>query len=380
MRRASTTLATIVLSLLAIGIVMLASVSSVKGTESFADPYYFLKRQLIWLLVSALVGLAIARFDYHWWQRLAMPALVGALTLLALVFVPKIGMEIKGSARWLRLGPMSLQPSETAKFAVIVAMSAWMSAIGPRTARFREGLLAPLSGLGVVAALILREPDFGTTVLIVATGMLIMFVGGTRVGYLLTAGALGAAGFLYAVMRDPVRAKRILAFLMPEKYPDVHYHLAQSKIAFVNGGLFGVGLGNSIQKHLYLPEAHTDFIFAIIGEELGLAATWTIVALFLGILVCGTVISFRAPDKFGKLLSFGAMMTIVLQAAINMGVVTGCLPTKGIALPFISYGGSSLLASTACVALLMNVASHAESEEEDVPTRAIRDGAHRFSP
>ena len=247
--------------------------------------------------------------------------------------------------------------------------------IGRRAATFRAGLLYPVVGLSAVLGMLILEPDFGTTLLTGAVGMLILFAGGTRFGYLVVTSVLGGCGFVLAVMRDPVRLNRILAFILPERYPATAYHLAQSKYAFINGGWFGVGLGNSIQKHLYLPEAHTDFILAIIGEELGFLATILVVCLFGGIVVCGMVISLRAPDSFGRLLAFGFTVLIALQAAINIGVVTGCLPTKGLPLPFLSYGGSSLVSTLAGVGVLLNVAHHAE-QEGDEHTRPIKDRWH----
>jgi cell division protein FtsW len=271
---------------------------------------------------------------------------------------------------------MSVQPSEFAKLGMIVVLAAWMARVGRRSDRFREGFMLPVMGLGVVLALIILEPDFGTTLVTGAVGMAMLFVAGTRLSHLLVAGALGLSGFILAVMRDPVRTMRILAFVMPEQYPEVARHLAQSKIAFIRGGLFGVGLGNSIQKQFYLPEAHTDFILAIVGEELGFIATVVVAALFLGFVICGMVISFRAQDIFGRLLGFGITMMIALQAAINIGVVTGCLPTKGLPLPFISYGGSSLLVSVAGVCILLNIAQH--HAVGDAHTRSIKDSGHRF--
>lgn len=378
MRKISSALIVIVVLLLSIGVVMLASTSSVRGTVAFDDPYHFLKRQLAWLVVAIGAGLGASKFDYHWWQKIALPLAVLSLVFLALVFVPGIGVEVGGSRRWLHAGPFSVQPSELAKLAVIIGLSAWMTHIGRRAATFRAGLLYPVVGLSAVLGMLILEPDFGTTLLTGAVGMLILFAGGTRFGYLVVTSVLGGCGFVLAVMRDPVRMGRILAFVMPEKYPATAYHLAQSKVAFIRGGLFGVGLGNSIQKQFYLPEAHTDFILAIIGEELGFFVTLLVILLFLGVMLCGLVISFRAPDPFGRLLGFGITMMITLQAAINVGVVTGCLPTKGLPLPFISYGGSSLVASVVCVCILLNIAWHYEAGGDDDHTRWIKDRAHRF--
>jgi len=325
MRRASSALVGIILVLLSLGIVMLASTSSVRAATVFDDPQYFLWRQLAWLFIGVMVAVAVARFDYHWWQKriVVVPLLAVSLALLALVLVPGIGVRVGGSSRWLRLGPFSLQPSEFAKFGVVIVLSSWMAMVGRRARALKEGLLVPLGGLGLVLLLLIREPDFGTTLLTGVVGMLIMFVGGTRVGYLVVSSVVGVCGFALAVMKDPVRLNRILAFVLPERYPATAYHLAQSKFAFINGGWFGVGLGNSIQKHLYLPEAHTDFILAIIGEELGFIATALVVLLFAGIVVCGMAISLRAPDGFGRLLAFGVAASVPELRRIEPGVDPG---------------------------------------------------------
>ncbi len=381
MGRTSTALIVIVVALLSIGIVMLASTSSVKGESSFGDPQFFLKRQLAWLVVAVVIAPLVARFDYHWWQKLFPAMGVLAIVLLILPFMPVVGVTIGGSSRWVRLFPTSLQiqPSEFAKFSVVVVLASWMARIGYHSEDMKRGFLVPVAGLGIVLCLLLKEPDFGTTLLTGIVGMLLMFTGGTRLGYLVITGAMGVSAFVLAVMQDKVRIGRILAFIMPDKYPRTAYHLIQSKIALINGGLFGVGLGNSIQKQRYLPEAHTDFIYAIIGEELGLLASGLVLALFIAFLVCGIIISLRASDRFGKLLGFGLTIMISLQAAINIGVVTGCLPTKGIPLPFISYGGSSLVMSIVAVCVLLNIAEHwGQTRGGDQHTRPIKDRAHWF--
>ncbi|MBL7114760.1 MAG: putative lipid II flippase FtsW [Kiritimatiellae bacterium] len=377
MRKVLSTLITIVAALLALGIVMLASSSSVKGSADLHDPLFFLKRQLIWLFMSCVLGAMVVRFDYHWWQRLAVPLSLSAIVLLILVFVPPLGHKVGGSWRWLRVGPFTAQPSEFAKFVVVLALPAWMTHVGRRVERFVEGLLLPMCGLGLVLLLLIIEPDFGTTLLTGAVGMLILFAGGARIGYLVVTGVVGICGFALAVMQNPVRLGRVLAFLMPEKYPATAYHLTQSKVAFIVGRLHGVGLGDSMQKQLYLPEPHTDFILAIIGEELGFLATFGVLLLFLGLFVCGLIITTKARDPYGRLIAFGMTMMISLQAAINVGVVTGCLPTKGLPLPFISYGGSSLMMSVACVSVLVNVALHSTEGHDDPHTKLIKDRHHR---
>jgi cell division protein FtsW len=357
---------------------MLASTSSVRGQEAFGDPLHFLKRQLLWMAAGISTGVLLARFDYHWYRKLALPIAVAVLLMLTLVFIPGIGLRVGGSRRWLNLGMLSLQPSEFAKLGVVVSLAAWLARTGRRAALLVPGIILPGLGVGTVAVLLMLEPDYGTTALTCAVAGCMLFVGGARLVYLLAAAGLGVAGMAVMVANDPVRLGRVLAFLAPAKYPAVAYHLVQSKIAFIKGGWFGVGLGNSIQKHLYLPEAHTDFILAIIGEELGFIATISVLALFATVMVCGVIVSVRAKDAFGRLLGFGLTATLVVQAIINMGVVTGCLPTKGLPLPFISYGGSSLLVSLAMVGVLLNIEEHAAAAEEDEHTRPAKDRVHTF--
>jgi cell division protein FtsW len=378
MRRTASVLVAIVLVLLSIGVVMLASTSSVKGVADYGDAHYFLKRQLLWLAISIVCGAVVVRFDYHWWQKIA-PALVAvSFVLLVLVVASPLGQRVGGSSRWIRLGPVGFQPSELAKFSMIVGLAAWMARVGRKAGDFLAGFLYPLAGLGAMLVLLMLEPDFGTTLLVGTVGMIIMFAAGTRPGYLAIAGVLGGSAFALAVMNDPVRMRRILAFLMPDKHPDIAYHLSQSKVAFVRGGALGVGLGNSLQKQFYLPEAHTDFIFAIIGEELGFAGTGLVLLLYIGLTICGLIISFNALDNFGKLTGYGITMLIALQSAINVGVVIGCLPTKGLPLPFVSYGGSSLLMAVVSICVLLNIANHVYRRRQDEHTEPIKDRTHWF--
>ncbi|MBT3192674.1 MAG: putative lipid II flippase FtsW [Verrucomicrobia bacterium] len=373
MRRAATLMIAFVLMLIALGIVMLYSTSSARTI----DPHFYLKRQLLWLFLSIIAGTAVAKFDYHYWQRLAIPLFVVTLILLVLVFVPGIGAKVKGSFRWLKLGPFRFQPSELAKLACIVGMATWMARFGRRAKEFRMGLFYPFCALSCMIGLVFLEPDFGTTFVTTMVGMAIMFVGGTKFTYLLATGVAGLSLFTVAIMQSTERLERILAFLWPDKYPDQAYHLAQSKIAFIMGGPFGVGLGNSMQKRFYLPEAHTDFILSIVAEELGFVATLLVILLFVGIFFCGMTISSRATEPFGRLLGFGVTMMLSLQAAINVGVVTGCLPTKGLPLPFLSYGGSSLMMSIVMCSILLSIAQHTE-EDDGKTTRSIKDRAHRL--
>ncbi len=373
MWKAPSFLVGIVLLLLALGIVMLASASSVKGADAHTDPTYFLKRQFIFLAAALVAGWIAAHVDYHFWQRAWVPLAFLAAALLLVVLIPHIGVKVGGSRRWLKAGGFSFQPSEFAKLASVIMLSAWMTRAGRKANRLVEGIFKPGAMLGVFLLLIIREPDYGTTILIASVGFALLFVGGARPGPLAVVATLGLAVFAVAVMRDPVRMGRILAFWMPEKYPAAAYQLGQSKDAFILGGFGGCGLGESIQKHFYLPEAHTDFILAIVGEELGLIATVLVVLLFGGILACGLIIASRARDLYGRLLATGLTLTVVLQAAINVGVVTGCLPTKGLPLPFISYGGSSLVMSTIGVGILINIALQGHPDDQHLGD-TVQDG------
>lgn len=369
----------IVLVLVTLGVVMLASTSSIQGDQLFHDPGYFLKRQLIWLAVAFISAFLTSNIDYHYWKPLAVPLALFSVVLLVMVLIPGVGLNIKGSSRWLRVGPANFQPSELAKLATVIFLAWWMARVQRRATELVRGLVIPLVGLGLILGLIFIEPDFGTTMLIGVVGMTLMFIGGTRVSYLIVAASVGLCGFTLAIMQDAERMRRITAFLNPEKYAkDEAFQLLNAIYAFVVGGGAGVGLGQSLQKRFYLPEAHTDFIFAILGEELGLAASLLVIVLFLGLFICGVRISFRAQDQFGKLLGFGLTMMIVLQAAINIGVVTGSLPTKGLPLPFISFGGSSLLMSLAMVGVLVNIARQSGDEGEVDESRCIKDAARRI--
>ncbi|MBU0677256.1 MAG: putative lipid II flippase FtsW [Verrucomicrobia bacterium] len=368
-----------VLILVTLGVVMLASTSSVHGASAHGDSLYFVKRQCVWLVVAILASFVAIRLDYHYWRDLAIPLAVFTLALLVMAVLPGVGISIKGSSRWLRFGPVRFQPSELAKLSSVVLLAWWMAKNQRHAEKLTNGLLLPLAGLGLFLGLIFVEPDFGTTLLIGVVGMLIMLIGGTRISYLVIAGALGLTGFTLAIMQNAERMRRIIAFLNPEKYAkDEAFQLLNAIYAFVIGGGRGVGLGQSLQKRFYLPEAHTDFIFAIIGEELGITASMGVIVLFLLIFLAGMHIALKAPDIFGRLLGFGITVLIALQAVINIGVVTGCLPTKGLPLPFISFGGSSLVMSCVMVGILINVARQSSGDLIDDDNRTIKDRARRI--
>lgn len=356
--RASALLILVVGILCLFGLVMLYSTSGPQGEKLFGDPDYFTQRQILWLLAGLAAGTVGSRVDYRRWLKLSWPLLGATLVLLALVYVPGIGLNIKGSHRWIRL-PMGLtfQPSEIAKFVAIVMLSAWYGTKRRERTGFKGGLLYPALLLGLMLGLIVMETDFGATILIGATGGLMMFVAGAPALYLTGAALAGGAGLAWMISQNRQRMSRIMAFLDPEKYAqDEAFQLLNALYAFVAGGVWGVGLGQSLQKQHYLPEAHTDFIFAIIGEELGILFSLGVVGLFVVFLLCGLRISGRAPDAGGRLMAFGITLLISLQAALNIGVVTGRLPTKGLPLPFISFGGTSLVVLLFMVGVLLNIA------------------------
>lgn len=375
MRNAGKALVFIVILLLAIGILLLASASSTKAVK-MGDTFYYVKKQMVWLLLGVIGCVVAAFFDYHWLHKARTNILLIAATilLLLLVFVPGVGHTVNGSYRWIRLGPLGgFQPSEFAKITVVVMLATWMTLKGRFAATVKYGLVIPLASLGIMLGFIFLEPDYGTTFLLAAVGAGIMFLGGTRPSHLVVCGVLGLMLFSLAVMHDPVRLTRFLSFLFRDAYPDASYQLNQSETAFALGGIWGDGYMQSVQKLDFLPEAHTDFIFAILGEEFGIIASMLVVVLFVLLMIFGLGIARRAPDRFGFLLATGMTMLLSLEAFINIGVVTGCLPTKGLALPFMSAGGSSMISSMVAVGVLLNVARHSENLDEHVQPIKNRD-------
>lgn len=342
-------------SLLAIGIVMLQSTGAF-ARDSHGDMYYFVRRQAFWLCIglAAMVGASLT--DYRWWGKF-WPYLFGlAAVLLVLCFVPPIGMRINGSWRWINLGFASFQPSELAKVATLVFLAWWYHRHENETKTFLRGFLMPLAAVGVLVGLIALEVDLGASALIGLTTLCVMFVAGASMLWLAPMLAVGLTALVYAVLHNPERFARILAFLDPEKFRlDEGLQQWQAMVAFGAGGVSGVGLGNGRLKMLYLPYAHTDFIFPMIGEELGLRFTLLTVFCFLLILLSGALIAMNAKDRFGMLLGFGITVIIALQAAINIGVTTSLLPNKGMPLPFISYGGSNLAVTMLLVGILLNI-------------------------
>jgi len=344
-----------VLGLLVIGIVMLFSTSAF-ARDSHGDVYFFIKRQAVWIGVGLVLCIFAALIDYHLWQRTWWLWFALALVALALCYVPHIGMRLNGSRRWIGLGPLTVQPSELAKPAVIFYLAAWFSRYEKPDRKMLGGFLLPLAIIGLPALLVLGEVDLGTTALIGTTAFVVMFVAGANPLWLGGVAITGVGALLLVATRISERMGRLSAFLHPQHFKeDAGLQQMQALIAWGSGGMEGLGLGNGRQKMLYLPYAHTDFIFPIVGEELGLRFSLLVVFLFLVIIVCGIMIALHAKDRFGLLLGCGVVSLVALQAAVNIGVTTSLLPNKGLPLPFISYGGSNLVACMFGVGLLLNI-------------------------
>ncbi|MFC1468025.1 putative lipid II flippase FtsW [Verrucomicrobiota bacterium] len=360
MRTARNIMVGVVLILVAFGIMMLLSTSIETASIRLKDPYFFLKRQAIWLTLSGLAAFVTLKLDYQWLRKLSYFFWGVVVVLLVLVRIPGIGSEINGSWRWLSFGPITFQPSEFAKLAMILLLAAWYDKNRRKRDDMKRGFIYPGLFLGFTLGLILIEPDFGTTMLIGCVGAILMFVAGVPLKFLAPVGACGMAGLSFLIWQNPERWGRIMAFLNVGAHVQGEgWQLANSLEAINRGGLWGVGLGESIQKRFYLPEAHTDFVFAILAEELGVIASSGVVLLFCAVYFCGITIALKVSDMFGRFVVLGITLMISIQALINLGVVTGSLPTKGLALPFISYGGSSLLINTVMVSLVINIANRA---------------------
>jgi cell division protein FtsW len=344
-----------VLGMLVIGIVMLFSTSAF-ARDSHGDVYFFIKRQAIWFGIGLVVCTFAALIDYHFWQRTWWLWFALALIALTLCYFPPLGMRINGSRRWVGLGQLTFQPSELAKLAAIFFLAAWFSRYEKAGNNAIYGFLFPLGTISLLAGLILGEVDLGTTALLGTTAFVVMFIAGVNPLWLGIVSFAGLGAIVVVATQISERMGRLSAFLHPQNFKeDAGLQQMQALIAWGSGGMEGLGLGNGRQKMLYLPYAHTDFIFPIIGEELGLRFSLLVVFLFVVIIVCGIMIALHAKDRFGLLLGCGVVSLLALQAAVNIGVTTSLLPNKGLPLPFISYGGSNLVACLFGVGLLLNV-------------------------
>jgi cell division protein FtsW len=339
-----------------IGVVMVYSSSAVYASARLGDGLWFFKRQALGALLGLAAMLAALKLGYLRLEKLAVPLLLASLVALILVMVPGLGFAAGGARRWLRCGPVSFQPSELAKIALVLWLSRSLAKKGDRVQLFSIGFLPHLFMLAIFAILLLLEPDFGTTVLLAFLTFALLFVAGARVVHL--GGLLLAAApvALFLVWRSPYRMQRVLTFLDPWKDARGHgYQAVESLLGFGAGGAFGVGLGESHQKLFFLPAAHTDFILAIVGEELGFAGVACVLCLFCAVVFRGVKAAHAAPDAFGCYLAFGLTLLLAGEALVNAGTALSLLPTKGMALPFLSYGMSSLIASLFACGILLSV-------------------------
>jgi cell division protein FtsW len=340
-----------------IGVVMVLSASSVTALKAYGSSWVIFERELMWVAFGVVALLAGIRIDYRTWRRLGLPLLLLTIGLLALVVVPGVGTNVYGSSRWFRLGPLSLQPSELAKLGLVLVVADVLTRRAERVGDTRAVLKPVLLMFGLVALLVMAQPDMGTTLVLAAIVLTLLFVGGVPGRTLAKVGAGAVASALLLARLEPYRWARMLSFRKP--FADYHkngYQLAQSLVGLGSGGLFGVGLGASRAKWGFLPNAYTDFIFAIIGEELGLLGALVVVLLFAAVAIFGVRTATRAPDRFGMLVASGVTVWIVAQAVINIGAVIGVLPITGVPLPFVSFGGSSLVITMAAVGVLLNIA------------------------
>jgi cell division protein FtsW len=350
-----------------VGLLMVLSASAVGSNEEYGSPWYQFQRQFVWLVLGAIALVVTMRIDYHAWRRRASLLLVGAIGLLVLVLLPGFGLEVNGASRWLGWGSLRVQPSEIAKLAVLVFVADLLARRANKIHDTRLTLRPVVVVFVAVAGLIMLQPNLGTTIIVGVIVFVMLFVAGVPLKPLGLTAAAGAAAAALAAVLEPYRYRRLMGFRDPWADPlNTGYQTIQAQVGVANGGLVGTGLGEGRAKWGFLPFPHTDFIFAVIGEELGLLGALTVIALFVALGVLGIRTALLAPDRFGMLLAAGVTTWILVQAFVNIGAVVGVLPITGVPLPFVSFGGSSLLVLMAAAGLLLNVARQAR------PTPAAR--------
>ncbi|KTD79203.1 putative lipid II flippase FtsW [Legionella waltersii] len=348
-----------VFGLLIIGLMMVASSSVMISTKYYHQPFHFLIRQACYLFAGLMLALIVVRTDSSFWEKMSMPMLMACLILLMAVLIPGVGKIVNGSRRWLALGPIGIQVSEVTKLVMIFYLSGYLVRQQEAVSESIFGFIKPMLVLGVVSFLLLLEPDFGATVVISGTVMAMLFLAGVKLRYYFGLMLLVLTALAVLAVSSPYRVARLTAFLDPwaDQY-NSGYQLTQSLIAFGRGGWFGSGLGESIQKLLYLPEAHTDFLFAVLAEELGLFGILVVITLYSILVIRGLNIGYTAYVQerlFASFTAYGLTFWLALQAAINMGVNAGLLPTKGLTLPLLSYGGASMVINCIVIALLLRI-------------------------
>ena len=360
-----------VVALVAFGVVMVFSASAVFADSRYDNPFHFLIRQSVFAVLGLGVCFSVARFDYHGYRRWTYPVLAVA-ALLLLTVVLGLGRSAGGAARWIQVGPINIQPAEAAKLALILWLAYSLSKKAEQIRSFEIGFLPHALVAGFLMLLCLKQPDFGSAVMMGVLTFTLLFTAGARLGYLLGAVILAAPAVYALIAFSPYRMKRIQAFLAPfEHRYGIGYQIAESLMSFGAGGATGVGIGDSRQKLLFLPEAHTDFISAIVGEELGFVGIALLLSAYVVLVLRGLRAARDAADDYGTYLAVGITMFLGMQALTNLAVAMGMLPTKGLVLPFMSYGGSSLLVNCAAMGILLNVSRPREveevAEEEEAP-------------
>jgi cell division protein FtsW len=340
-----------------VGVVMVLSASSVASLTDYGSPWYFFFRQLMWTALGLGAFVFAVRFDYRKWRALVRPLLIISSALLVVVLVPGVGIYVSGSRRWLGAGIFRFQPSEIAKLALLLFAADLVSRRSGELRDWRRVARPVVLVLGGFTLLVMKEPDLGSAMVLALVVIAVLVAGGVRKTHLAFVGAAGLTAVTLLALSEPYRRARMLTFLHPfADSTNAGYQISQSLIALGSGGLTGVGLGAGRAKWNFLPNAHTDFIFAIIGEELGLIGCFLVMSLFIAFGVLGTRAALRAPDRFGALIAAGATMWVVGQAVINIGAVVGLLPVTGIPLPFVSFGGSALITTMLATGIVVNVA------------------------
>lgn len=382
--------------LVALGLAVLCSASQPNAIRlHHGNAFAFFLRQIVYVAVGIPVAAVVAKVDYRIWKnhRVLTWLLYGAVFLLLLAVFPPIGHKVNGSYRWIPLGPVNLQPSEFAKLAIVIVVAFWMDRIGWKSERFWSGFVAPLLLIGGFAAPILAETDLGSAVVVGGAGLLMMLLGGTRWMYFISSAVIVVGGVLGVLLTNRNRMRRLapwlrgvlpsdaLNWLGMEQAPVVvkklsemdsaQYQVYNSLVAIKNGGLWGVGLDQSMQKHAYLPEAHTDFVMAIGAEELGVVFSIVVVILFFLFFAFAIYIGTKASDRYGRYLAFGMGFIIFFQAMFNLGVVCEALPTKGMALPFFSYGGTNMIAACIAVGVILSVGIHSYQDKKRTLRRNV---------
>ena len=354
----------VVTALVALGLVVLSSASEANAMRLHGDAYYFIKRQFVYLGVGVLLAVAVSMFDYHkWrdWEILSWIFFAVVMVLLVAVFGFR---AINGSHRWIAVGPIRIQPSEIAKLLTVIIVAVWLDKASWKVELFMRGALGPATLIGIISLPVLLEPDFGSVMVIGSLGFLLMFVGGTRILHMIPFAVCGVGIVVFKILTNANRVARLFD-------ESKEYQVKMALAAIANADIWGAGLGESMQKHLYLPEAHTDFVFAVGAEELGIVFSVATVLLFLAFFALSVYIARKAQDRFGRFLVIGMTFIIFFQAMFNVGVVCKALPTKGMALPFFSYGGTNLLSAFFAVGTILSVGIHSCREKKHALMRKV---------